>query len=199
MSLTLDGTSSAQIASPAAGAHWLIEMDFLTATFRVTTAPIDVLSGGFTYIGLGQQITVDDVSENADVSAAILNVTLSLTNDVQLAAAIGQIDHYRNRPIRLYVQFFNQDFKPIGTKVLRWSGKMNPVKVKPKRSGNGTLSGRIELPCTRSGMNVFRNYQGIRLTHQQHIQRYPGDLGLEYMSALLEKPALWLSKRFQEI
>ena len=106
---------------------------------------------------------------------------------------------YRGRPVRLYLQLFTEAFAPVGTKVHRWTGTMEPVRITRRTQAGGPSSGRIEMPCTRNGMARARNYQGLRLTHAQQQVTYPADLGLEYLQALIEKPALWLSKRFQEI
>ena len=74
---------------------------------------------------------------------------------------------------------------------------MNPAKVTRGGAG-GENNGRVEIPCSRYGMARARNYQGLRHTHAQQQLRFPGDVGLQYMQDLIEKPALWLSKRFQE-
>jgi hypothetical protein len=87
----------------------------------------------------------------------------------------------------------------VGTKVHRWTGTMEPVRITRRVQAGGPSSGRIEMPCTRNGMSRARNYQGLRLTHAQQQAIYPADMGLEYLQALIEQPTLWLSKRFQEI
>lgn len=194
--LTLDGAATAQLSQPAYGIHWLIEADFTTGMQRVTTAPINITSGGNTYTGLGNQVSVSDVSENSDVSAAKVTIGITLADPALASLFMGNISSYRGRAARLYLQVFNEKFVPTGAKVLRWAGYMNPVEIKPGREGQ---AGRVEIPCTRAGMNRFRNFRGLRMTHEQHIKRFPGDLGLQYMPDLISKPALWLSKRFQEI
>jgi hypothetical protein len=118
-----------------------------------------------------------------------------------LAAVLGSASTYRGRAARLSLQLFDEAFAPVGSPVPRWSGYMEPVKVTrraatPDDGGGG--GGRIELPCNRAGMARARNYQGLRHTNAQQLVRYPGDRGLEYMQALIEAPALWLSKQFQE-
>lgn len=202
MALTLDGTTQSQINQAVLGVHWLIEADFTGGTVRLTTAPIDVTSGGSTYTGLGQLMTVSDVSESGDVAATKVTIGFSIANTSGSSGMnnlLGSIETYRGKAVRLYLQVFDERFVPVGTKTLRWSGYMNPISVKPQRNNDGTMGAEVEMPCSRAGMNRFRNFQGLRLTHEQHIVRFPGDLGLQYMAELIQKPTVWLSKRFQEV
>lgn len=194
--ITFDSSQQTQVAQPSYAVHWLIEADFTTGIQRVTTAAIDVQDSlGNNYLGLGQLVSVSDVTENSDVTASKVTVAVPIVNQSLLALTLGNVSTYRGRSIRLYLQLFDANHARVGPRVLRWAGYMNPVQIKPNKDGGG----RIEIPCTKAGMNRFRNFAGLRLTHAQQVSRFPGDLGLQYMADLIEKPALWLSKRFQEI
>ena len=198
MALTLDGTAQARLTSAVVGAHWLAELDFTTGMQRFTTAPVNVVSGS-TYLGLGQAFSVGTLSESADISATKITLGLSVVDAAMVSGALGAVDTYRGRAVRLYLQLFDDKFAPAGAKVLRWSGYMNPVAIKITKGGDGSSSGRVDLPCTRAGMSRARTYQGLRLTHAQQILRFPGDLGIQYLADIIDKPATWLSKRFQEL
>lgn len=185
----------------ALGAHWLVELDFAAATVYLTTAPVDVSSGGHIYNGLGAQLAVSGVAESEDAGADRITLSVPVVDVAMLAAVLGPASTYRGRAVRLALQLFDETFAPVGSAVPRWAGYMEPVKVTrsaatPETGGAG--AGRIEMPCNRAGMARARNYQGLRHTNAQQLVRYPGDRGLEYMQALIEAPALWLSKRFQE-
>lgn len=194
--ITLDTTQHTQ---PVCGAHWLIELDFSGGIVYATTAPVDVTTAGHTYTGLGSFVGVSAISESEDASADRVTITVPVVNSAMLAATLGDASTYRGRAARLYLQLFDERFVPVGSRVPRWSGYMEPVRVTRRPAAEGQAgSGTIELPCHRAGMARARNYQGLRLTHAQQQQRYAGDLGLQYMQALIEAPALWLSKRFQE-
>ncbi|MGL4574487.1 MAG: hypothetical protein ACRCV9_06835, partial [Burkholderiaceae bacterium] len=105
----------------------------------------------------------------------------------------GNIAKYRGRQARVYMQVFDAEFVPRGTKVLRWQGYMEPVRVV-----RNAQAGTIELPMTRAGMARARNADGLRVTHAQWSLRHPGERGLEYLQGLINEPFAWLSKRFQE-
>lgn len=201
MSLALDGTAAARIAAPVRGVAWLVELQFSSGTVRYTTAPMAVTVGADTYLGLGDLAGVSDVGESENTGAEQLALSFSLVNPSMLAATLGNVEGYRGRTARLWLQLFDEAFQPAGAPVLRWSGVMDRVQVSrtPAPEGGGASSGHLELQCSRAGMARARNAEGLRLSHAQQQQRFPLDLGLQYVQALIEQPALWLSKRFQKL
>jgi len=195
--LPFDVPTNAQVFTGVYGVCWLIEMDFSGGMVYATTAPVNVDYGGHSYTGLGNLVQVGGLSESENNSAEKLSVSVSVVDSTMLALVLVDANTYRGRSITLRLQLLTETFAPIGTPVKRWAGAMNPAKV--TRGGHGgENTGRIELPCSRYGMARARNYQGLRHTHAQQLLRFPGDVGLQYMQDLIEKPALWLSKRFQE-
>jgi hypothetical protein len=201
MSLTLDGAASARIAAAVRGVAWLVQLDFLPSTVYYTTAPQTLVIGGNTYLGFGSLAEITPVTESENTNAEQVTLGFSVVNQSMLAASLGNVENYRGKAVRLYLQLFDETFQPVGAPVLRWSGLMQPVNVTRKVSdptGGGSM-GRIELPCARAGMARARNPQGLRLSHAQQIQRYPYDLGLEFVQTLVEQPSLWLSKKFQRV
>lgn len=203
MTLPLDSEATAAITSDARGAHWLIEMDFANATtLRYTTCVQDILFGGNTYTGLGHVLDVSAAGESEEPGADELTLTLTVTvTTALLAALVTDVESYRGREIRLYLQVTDAtSFVPAGAAVHRWTGRMEPARVRWDRGGDGDgTRARIELPCIRGGASRRRRRDGLRLSHAQQQVKFPGDMGLEYLHGLTERPALWLSKRFQEI
>lgn len=199
MALAFGAAGDAQIATKVAGCHWLVEMDFTSGTQYLTTAPVNVNVGGNNYIGLGKLLGIAALAESEDNTAAKLVISATVVDSALFAAVLGSATTYRGKPVRLYLQLFTETFAPVGTKVARWTGSMEPVRITRRTQAGGPSSGRIEMPCSRNGMSRARNYQGLRHTHAQQQLRYTGDLGLQYMQDLIEKPTLWLSKRFQEV
>lgn len=176
-----------------AGVAWLAELAFTTGTVRYTTAPVSITSGGYTWLGLGALGTVSGVTESEEVQADAITLGLSIVDTALIAASLGNVESYRGRAVRLYLQMLSPEFVAVGSPVSRWSGLMDRVEIK-RGEGGGT----IELRCSRSGIARMRNAQGLRLTHEQQLARYATDTGLRYVRTLIEKPSLWLSKRFQQ-
>lgn len=196
--LSMGGNTRHQAA--VAGVCWLAEMDFASGTVYATTAPLTLVTGGHTYTGLGLLAGVSDVSESADSAAEKLTLSLSIVNTSMIAAALGSVEDYRGRAVRLYLQLLDEAFQCDGAPRQRWGGVMDRVQItrRPADADNpGPATGSIELQCSRSGMARARNWGGLRLTHQQQQARFAGDTGLRYMRELIDKPTPWLSVAFQ--
>lgn len=178
-----------------AGVAWLVEMSFSGGPLRYTTAPVSLTTGGETWLGLGSLSGVSGVTESEEVQSDAITLSFSIVDPALIAASLGNVEGYRGRAVRLWLQMLSPDFAVVGPPVRRWSGLMDRVEI--KRSGGQPATGSIEMRCSRSGIARMRNAQGMRLTHEQQLARYPGDTGLRYVRTLIEKPSLWLSKAFQ--
>lgn len=199
--LATDASASAQLADSVRGVAWLVELDFLSGTLRVTSSPLDITTGGHTYTALGGLMGIANLQESADTAADRLTLSLAITNSAQLALAMGDPAGYRGRQARIYLQVFDQSFVPVGAAVKRWQGYMDKVQIerKPADEAGGEAGGSINMICSRAGMARARNAEGLRLNDAQQQSKYPGDTGLRYVRTLIEQPSLWLSKRFQEV
>lgn len=196
--ITMGSTRHQQVV---AGVAWLAQLDFTSGTIYITTAPQSLTSGGNAYTGLGSLVSIGSLSESADASAEKITLSLSVANAAMLALGLGNVEGYRGRAVRLYLQLFDEQFTPVDNPVQRWSGVMDKVMISRRpadAASPGSGGGSIDMQCSRAGMARARYYQGLRLTHQQHQSRWAGDTGLQYMRTLIEQPAQWLSKRFQE-
>jgi hypothetical protein len=200
--LTLDSGSNTQIASDARGIPLLIELDFTTGTLYYTTWGDNITTAGHTYIGIGDLVGIQGLSESDDFAARSLTFVLSGANSAIIAAATGASNTYRRKRARIYAIVTNGTYQAAGARVQRWEGYMDQVSI--ERSDPATVtddmgSAKVMLKCTRAGVPMSRRSVGLRSTHQQQISVYPTDRGLEYQQGLVEVPVMWLSKRFQQI
>jgi hypothetical protein len=202
--LTLNSTELARLSAAVAGVVYLVELDFIVAGLpvvqRFTTFNLELTVGGQAYMALGTLAAVGDLHESQDTDTQTLNLSLSVANAAVLASVLGNVEGYRGRQARIYLLLLDENYRPVGTPRLRFAGEMEPVRVARDSPGpgGGPVGGKIDLPVSRAGMSRARNYDGLRLTDEQQRAEYPADRGLEYVRTLIEKPTLWLSKRFQE-
>ncbi|MCB1150346.1 hypothetical protein KDK88_02270 [bacterium] len=194
---------STQHQQTVVGVAWLVELAFTTGTLRYTTAPNTITEGGNTWLGWGAVASVGSVTESEEVLGDAIVLGLSIVDQALIAASLGNVGSYRGRRATLYLQLLDATFQPVGPKVRRWAGVMDRVEIKraagdADAGGDGASTGTIEMRCSRVGVARMRNAGGLRLSHEQQQRRFPGDTGLQYVRTLIEKPALWLSKRFQE-
>ncbi|MCZ8074635.1 MAG: hypothetical protein O9341_10940 [Paucibacter sp.] len=198
--LALSAPELAQIASGVAGVVWLVELDFVSTTYRFSTMNVPLDVGGNTYTPLGSYAAVGELNESQDTDTQTLTLSLDVVNQGMLAAAMGNVESYRGRQARVLLLLIDAQYRPVGSGRLRFAGEMEPVKVQRESPGadGGAVIGRIELPISRTGLSRARNAVGLRLTDEQQRNTYINDKGLEYVRALIERPTTWLSKRFQE-
>lgn len=201
MSITLDANAAARIVNSVRGAVWLVEMFFTSGTIRFTNSPINLTINSVLYTAYGNLVSVSALNESESNSSEKLTLSFSVVDQAMLALCLGNVDSYRGKSIRLYMQLMDDRFQPEGAPIRRWSGYMDKVQVQRSSPGSsgGASMGSIDMQCSRAGMARARNFRGLRLTNTQQQQRFPGDRGLEYLQNLIEQPARWLSKRFQEI
>jgi hypothetical protein len=199
--ITLDATALSTVALGARGAAHLVTLDFLSGLQRFTTWPTNLIVASNTYIGVGGIGNIAALHESEDIKTDKLVLSLSIVNSGLIAAAVGAASEYRGRAVTISLQLIDGQFIPAGAAVLRWAGVMDKVRItrNSTKLADGVNSGTIELECTRSGMGRVRNAEGLRLTSAQRQLLFPGDLGLEYVPHLLEKPQVWLSKKFQTV
>lgn len=197
--LDFDTAGDAALASSVRGAQWLVEMVFTSGTLRYTTHSVDIVAAGHTWLGYGNLVGVDIVRESEDGGAGDVVLSLSVVNAALIAASMGNVENYRNQPVRLYLQLIGSGYQPVGAPVRRWTGVMNKVRIRRDRGKTGSSTGAIEMVCSKAGGSRVRRGTGLRHTHAQHTARFAGDNGLEYIQTLIEKPAVWLTKKFQEI
>ncbi|MDT8998346.1 hypothetical protein RQP53_03540 [Paucibacter sp. APW11] len=198
--LALDTAQLALLATRVVGVVWLVELDFTSGQICLTSMNVPLEIGGKTYRAAGDLLAVGELKESLDPSTQPIALRLSVANPAVLASALGNVESYRGKAARLYLQLVDEVHRPVGVPRLRYTGYMQPVKIERDQPGpdGGVVGGSIELPLTSAGLSRARNVEGLRLSDEQQRARFPGDRGLEYLAGLIKQPALWLSTAFQQ-
>ena len=192
-----DSTTVTAFNATIKGAVYLVEMDFKSTTIRFNSSAEDLTVDGNLYIGRGQLVDFPSITETEATGGSKVTFGISLVNEAMKAATIGDSTEFRMRPIRLYLQLMTDKFQPWGQKILRWRGQMDKIAIEKSAKDDG-FQGKIRLECVRPGIARIRRYEGLRVTHQQHVLLHPTDRGLEYMNGLINTPAPWLTVDFQK-
>jgi hypothetical protein len=93
----------------------------------------------------------------------------------------------------LYYCPLDEQFRLVDTPQQCWKGVMDSITI---NVDNG--EGSVALKCETSAYGLLRRTP-LRINAAQHLQRHPGDTGLDYLSDLIANPQIWLSKKFQQI
>ncbi|WP_374307220.1 hypothetical protein [Methylocella sp.] len=91
----------------------------------------------------------------------------------------------RRRLVRLYVQFFDDAWSPIGSPLAFWCGTMDTIKA-TVRQQTATVEVTAETLFTRRGKPP---YGWLSDSSQRGL--FPGDFGLAMLSAIPFKSTPW--------
>lgn len=182
----------AELAKPVTRTVYFVQLDFLSATSRLSTANQEITWGGNSWGGIGSLGTIGSVEESDGLEAKPLTFTINSVPQSLLAMAIGSVEEYRGRPAKMYMCPLDESFVMVGTPVQCWSGIMDMVSV-----GVNSDSGTITLKCETSAYGMSKRRQPFRLNAAQHKKDNPTDTGFDYLNGLISNPSVWLSATFQ--
>jgi hypothetical protein len=187
-------TAAAQIATGVYGFAAFVELYFTGGTLRLSTLPQNTTWNGFTWTGLGQLGSIDEVSVSSDAEVRPIALTLDITDPTLFALANGQVDTYRGKAVNIYYAVLDPSCTTVlSSPKLVWFGVMDVVSVSVNEDGTGSVS----LRCEPHSININRKNTN-RVSNVQQQKEYPGDLGYQYLEDMIGKPSTWLSKKFQQ-
>lgn len=162
----------------------LVFMDFRDTPKRWWTGFGDLETGGHTWQGLGDLITISPIETSYSVSAEQVVFEVAATPEM-LAAALDARNRVRDRNVTVYLQLFAREDveigsadivagQPVGSPLALFSGTMQ--RMPWGASGPNERSLRVEA----EGLFFRRNAAPRgRWTDADQKSRYPGDRGLE--------------------
>ena len=162
----------------------LVFMDFRDPPKRWWTGFGDLETGGHTWQGLGDLITISPIETSYSVSAEQVVFEVAATPEM-LAAALDARNRVRDRDVTVYLQLFAREDveigsadivagQPVGSPLALFSGTMQ--RMPWGASGPNERSLRVEA----EGLFFRRNAAPRgRWTDADQKSRYPGDRGFE--------------------
>lgn len=188
----LDANQQTELEKPVTRVVYFVELQLSTGTQRISTFNQPITWGGNTWSGFGQLINISQVQEEEGSEAKNINITVVAAESSWLALAIGPVEEYRGRAIKLYMCPMDKSFTLVGTPVQVWRGTMDVVVISIDENGEGNVT----IQCETSAFSLKRR-PVFRINAAQQKQKYPTDTGFDYLVDLIAKPQLWLSKKFQ--
>ena len=185
--------TSDQLATRHAALLYLVELQFASATIRLTNWGHSISALGYTWYGLGAVTSISTISEGERLEYPPLELGLQIADPAQLALALGPASEYRNRPVIVREWVLDDELRPLDSPEIVWAGLMDQMRLKTgdgERAESGVVL-RCEIPGRDS-----RAAQSLRLNNAQHQARWLGDTGLSRMERLNGQPQTWLSKKF---
>lgn len=191
--MTLSPNQQAALEQPVARVVYFVRMDFASGSQYVCSANQTIAWDGHDWLGMGVLGSISPVEESDGLEPKALSFVLNVAQPEWLTVAIGAVEEYRGRDIVMWFCPLDESFVMVGEPVVCWRGIMDVVTV-----GIDGEEGQIALKAETSAYGLKRQ-PALRLNAAQQKQKYPSDTGLDYLQSLIAQPALWLSKRFQQI
>lgn len=188
--MTLSAAQQTEVEKRVARVVYFAELEFASATLRLSTMLQKVSWGGYEWAGFGAIGSISAVEETGGLAPRALDFTLNIAQPSILALAVGPVEEYRGNLAKLYMCPLDEQFRMVGTPVRCWTGRMQTMSIQDEGK-----QGRIILNCETSAFDLKRA-SGLRLNAAQHKKKHPDDNGLDFQEDLKAKPSTWQSKRF---
>ena len=187
----LSAPQQAELEKTVTRVVYFVEMQFTTGTQRLSSFNRTINWGGYDWSGLGQILRIEKVSESEGSDPKALTFAIAAAQASWLAVAVGPVEEYRGKPIKMYMCPMDESYVLIGLPVLCWRGIMDTAII--NISGD---EGGVQIKCETSAYALKRR-PIFRINAAQHKMRYPGETGMDYLDDLIATPQRWLSRKFQ--
>ncbi len=189
MTITTNSGFDGRMAADVVGIAALVEAQAKSGTLRMTTWPLDIVTMGQTWRGVGALGRVGELRESDDGKAEQLDLELNII-DVGLRGFALDPNDYIDQPVSLWLVGINPSSGLIdGSPVKRFGGVMDRAQVDPTEDG-----AKITMECRTASYNVRTNPAALRLNDAQHKAERPGERGFEYLQSMIGQPVLWLGE-----
>jgi hypothetical protein len=161
----------------------------LLASFSFST-PVRLWSGygtitvgAVTYQGIGTLGTISPVEETTDLSARGINFQLSGIPSAYVSLALTE--NYQGKACSVLFGALDATGAIVASPVTIFAGRMDVMSV------NDDGQEASIIMTAENKLVDFRRPREVRYTHEEQTNLHPGDLGLEFVTAIQEKQVYW--------
>jgi len=163
-----------------------VELDFSSGFTRANSTDrllsFDTGSGVQNFLGTGNLGRVGPAQEGTELQPYSLTLALSGVNPAHLSIALGE--HYQGRAAKIWLGFLDANHAVIADPVLLFHGRMDDMPI--------ILGETAEVAVNvESRLADWERPRISRYTDAEQQQLFPGDRGLEFVSATVEKELVW--------
>jgi len=160
-----------------------VEMDFTDGILRLWTGYGSITIDGETFSPGGDILSVSSISENGEVQANGVTISLSGLSASLVASALTTA--YQGRDCNVYVGVLNDSGAVISDPIKIFAGKMDVLTVED----NGDTA-QISVTAESKLIDLERSRQRRYTSEDQKID-YPNDKGLDFIAGLQDKTVVW--------
>lgn len=158
------------------------QFEFASGTVRLWSGAGSKSWNSSSWSGAGDFGGITPVDESTDVSASGLAFRLSGIPGTSLALALGE--NYRGKPCKLWLAILDDDDDVVDAYQV-FAGRMDVMKI-----DDGGDAGTISVQAENCLVDLQRP-RLLRYTDAEQQRLFPGDLGLQFVAKLAERPLYW--------
>ena len=172
-----------QFTSASLRPFFAVNLDFSGAALKTWTGYGNITFDSTTFIGSGEILTIEGISETSGVQAN--GVTISLNGlDTSLISSALQ-DNYQGRSATVYLGVLTDAGAVVADPYKAFVGRIDTMSI----YDDGERA-TIALQCENRLIDLNRN-RVRRFTNEDQLAEFSGDVGLEFVSSLQEKAIRW--------
>jgi len=183
MSRTLSAEMQAVAASDIVRPIFLVDLLFDNNPVYLWSGVGNLSFNSQTYLGAGDLLSIGQVSENAELAANGITVSLSGANQSLVEKA--RDEDYQGRELILRLGAFDDNGDLISSPVILFSGFMDVMKIDD--SGDDASIG----VSAENKLIAFERTKIRRYTNEDQKIDYPNDKGFEFISKIQEMDIVW--------
>ncbi|MGL4480445.1 MAG: hypothetical protein ACRCVK_19755 [Aeromonas veronii] len=168
-----------------AGQHvpYLMLVEILTSPpMRVCNATYSVSWNGHTWLGAGAVGRISPIEETAQQQMQGISLQLSGVPPENLSLALGS--NTQGKAVRVWLAPVDTNYNMLADPVLVFGGRVDLMDIDIGETATITVT-------AESRLTDWNRPRPGRYTHEDQQARYPGDNGLRFVSATVEKDIRW--------
>ncbi len=178
MTRSLSGSTITASQADTLRVVYFTEVDFASGAIRKNSTDRDITWGGNTFEGALGIGTIGAIEEGAELKSRSLPFTLrGVPNDIVL---VSLSEHYQGRDVTVWIGLLDEGYDLIDTPTLFWKGLADTMDTEMGSDSTVTLTAQDRF-------SRWDTNPEVRYTDEQQQARFPGDLGLQFISEMPQK------------
>ena len=169
--------------TPVVRPFLLVHLAFDEEPLFVNTTPNTIAWDGEEWVGTGVLGAITPTDQNIDMTASSISLTLSGVPLPNLNSA--RAEKYRGREAFVYLGYFGENWEIDGDPLMSFRGEMDTMSI---NSSGETASITVTV---KNALVEWERPSIHRYTHETQIERFPDDLGFEFLPVLKEITLPW--------
>ena len=177
------GVTTADVVRPAYFVRMQFDSNDSPSYLNVWSGVGDLAYGGNTYTGVGDLLSIGEIAESSDLSAA--GISVSITGLKSEFLVIAKDHQYQGRPLTVALGSFDSSGSLIADPTVMFSGFMDIMTI-TEGGDSSTISVSVE-----NKLIAFERSKVRRYTAEDQKIDHPTDKGFEFVTAIVEKEIIW--------